>query len=388
MSARFPGLLSHRLAALVLAVSSVACTPTLPTALPTAAVAVAPTRTATLAPPNIVTPGAATATETPTASPAPPSPTPTPCQSTTCMLPAPHAVLARPIGPGGVIYPDRTYPYGSTQGGLREPHHGIEFGNPAGTAVLSAADGVVVFAGVDTGAEFISPQPGFYGNVVVLEHALGLDLPVFTLYAHLRRIDVAVGQTIARDTQLGEVGQTGIAIGPHLHFEVRVGANTYAHTRNPELWLAPLRSRGQDWGALAGIVVDADGVRLRDVAIVIRAVDVDDSFSDKYLTTYGGLTNNGDDLLRENFAIGDLPPGVYRVGVNGVRTVIETVTVAPGLVTLVRFTIEPLPPTATPDPNASSTPDPNASPTPDLLASSTAEPNASPTAELLPTHTP
>lgn len=326
--------------------------------LPTAAVATAAaTRTATLPPPLVAsaTPGAPTSTLPATITLAPP--TPTPCADAVCVLPAPHAVFMRPIGGDGNIYPDRTYPYGSTQGGPREPHHGVEFFNPAGTPVLAAAAGRVVFAGSDAEATSISPQPGFYGNVVVVEHEVaGVTVPVFTVYAHLRRVDVAVDQTVAAGDQLGEVGQTGIAIGPHLHFEVRVGDNTYASTRNPELWLTPLRSRGQDWGALVGIVVGPDGERLRDVSVVVRPEAVADSVVDKYLTTYSGLDNNGDDLLNENFGLADLPPGTYRVGVNGVQTVIQTVTVAPGSVTVVRFTVEPLPPTETPDPRATRTP--------------------------------
>ncbi len=325
--------------------------------LPTAAVAtVAATRTATLPPPLVASATSVAPSLTPPATASQAPPTPTPCADIVCVLPAPHAVLMRPIGGGGNIYPDRTYPYGSTQGGPREPHHGVEFFNPAGTPVLAAAAGRVVFAGSDAEATSISPQPGFYGNVVVLEHRVaGVEAPVFTLYAHMRRVDVVLDQTVATGDQLGEVGQTGIAIGPHLHFEVRVGANTYSSTRNPELWLTPLRSRGQDWGALVGIVVGPDGERLRDVSVVVRPQAVSDSVVDKYLTTYSGLDNNGDDLLDENFGLGDLPPGTYRVGVNGVQTAIQTVTVAPGSVTVVRFTIEPLPPTETPDPRATPT---------------------------------
>lgn len=335
-----------------------ACTPTPPGQLPTAAVATAAaTRTATLAPPPVVTPSAPTDLPTPAPTLPPATATPTPCASVACVVPAPHAVFARPIASGGSIYPDRTYPYGSTQSGLREPHHGVEFFNPAGTVVLAAADGTVVFAGSDDGSSALGPQPAFYGNVVVVEHDLPMiDVPVYTLYGHLRRIDVSAGQVVLTGQPLGEVGQTGVAIGPHLHFEVRVGANTYASTRNPELWLAPLYSRGRNWGALAGSVVGPDGERLRGITVVVRAVDVVDSVTDKYLTTYGGELNNGDDVLDENFAIGDLPPGTYRVGVNGMRTVIETVTIAPDSVTLVRFTIEPPPPTETPDPNGTPTP--------------------------------
>ena len=48
-----------------------------------------------------------------------------------------------------------------------------------------------------------------------------------TLYAHQSSIAVSVGQSVGRGDVIGYVGQTGLAAGPHLHFEVRVGGKTY-----------------------------------------------------------------------------------------------------------------------------------------------------------------
>ncbi|MET1115619.1 MAG: peptidoglycan DD-metalloendopeptidase family protein [Comamonas sp.] len=87
-------------------------------------------------------------------------------------------------------------------------HNGTDFAAPTGTAVRTVADGVVDFAGVQNG----------YGNVVFVKHP---DNNV-TVYAHLSRIDVRQGASVAQGSTIGAVGSTGWATGPHLHFEVRV----------------------------------------------------------------------------------------------------------------------------------------------------------------------
>jgi len=88
-------------------------------------------------------------------------------------------------------------------------HLGTDFAAPSGTPVRSVGDGVVDFAGQQNG----------YGNVVMIKHR-GNDT---TVYAHLSKINVTRGQKIAQGQNVGLVGQTGWATGPHLHFEFRVG---------------------------------------------------------------------------------------------------------------------------------------------------------------------
>ena len=146
-----------------------------------------------------------------------------------------HFILRRPIKPNANDSVDKTYRYASTANGTREPHHGVEFLNKFGTPVYAAADGVVVFAGPDNKAIY-SPWQNFYGNLIVLKH----EDDLYTLYAHLSKIDVQAGDIVHVGEQIGEVGQTGVAIGSHLHFEVRQGnVQDYFATRNPELWLVP-----------------------------------------------------------------------------------------------------------------------------------------------------
>ena len=87
-------------------------------------------------------------------------------------------------------------------------HKGVDYGAPSGTPVRAVGDGTVDFAGQQNG----------YGNVVEIRHSNERS----TLYAHLSRIDVTRGQHIEQGQNLGAVGATGWATGPHLHFEVKL----------------------------------------------------------------------------------------------------------------------------------------------------------------------
>jgi len=87
-------------------------------------------------------------------------------------------------------------------------HNGTDFAASTGTPARTIGDGVVEFAGVQNG----------YGNVVFVKHRNSLE----TVYAHLSKINVQVGQAVTQGQTIGLVGMTGWATGPHLHFEVRV----------------------------------------------------------------------------------------------------------------------------------------------------------------------
>ena len=280
--------------------------------------------------------------------------TPTP-RSTATLCPncplRPHYWLERPIGPDGVNYVDPTYRYGDTQNGAREPHHGVEFFNPEGTPLRAVANGTVVVAGNDW-KEVYGRGLYFYGTLVVLQlDQRYRDQPVYALYGHLSELSVQVGQKVRTGDVIGKVGASGVALGPHLHLEVRVGKNDYYSTRNPELWLKPLNYNGTGWGGLAGIVRDTSGTPLSRHTVVIRSLNIDyDEPITKYVATYAEESLNGDDELRENFGIGDLPPGTYEVAVNTTKLYREVVVVAPGQLSFVQFTVNPVPPTPTPTP--------------------------------------
>lgn len=99
----------------------------------------------------------------------------------------------------------------------RRFHSGTDFRGKPGTPVVAAGAGVVTFCG----------RMGGYGNMVEIDHGGG----VITRYAHLRRIETKKNATVTAGLQIGQVGSTGRATGPHLHFEVRLdGAPVSATT--------------------------------------------------------------------------------------------------------------------------------------------------------------
>lgn len=87
-------------------------------------------------------------------------------------------------------------------------HSGIDIDAPTGTPVRAAADGTVTEASMNAG----------YGREIIIDH--GHD--VMTIYGHLSVMSVVAGQHVVRGQVIGNVGQTGRATGPHLHYEVRV----------------------------------------------------------------------------------------------------------------------------------------------------------------------
>jgi murein DD-endopeptidase MepM/ murein hydrolase activator NlpD len=91
---------------------------------------------------------------------------------------------------------------------IERPHEGIDVSAPAGTPIEAPAAGVVISAGWEAG----------YGNCVVLDHGFG----VVTKYAHASRLLVRAGQHVKRGERIALVGSTGLATGPHLHYEVHV----------------------------------------------------------------------------------------------------------------------------------------------------------------------
>jgi murein DD-endopeptidase MepM/ murein hydrolase activator NlpD len=90
--------------------------------------------------------------------------------------------------------------------GRSRPHLAVDYGAPTGTPVQAVANGTVIFAGWNEG----------YGNLVQIKHSGGLT----TGYAHLSRIapGIRAGKSVDQGERIGNVGQTGLATGPHLHY--------------------------------------------------------------------------------------------------------------------------------------------------------------------------
>jgi murein DD-endopeptidase MepM/ murein hydrolase activator NlpD len=148
-------------------------------------------------------------------------------------------------------------------------HHGVDIVNPRGTPILAAADGTVFYAGDDLTTLFGS-QNNYYGRLVVIQHNfLSSDgQPVYTLYGHMDQVVVQAGQQVHEGDRIGTVGATGVALGPHLHLEVRIGdPYSFEATRNPELWIRPYPR----YGTLAGRVTDENGNILNQVTLNVES---------------------------------------------------------------------------------------------------------------------
>jgi len=126
-----------------------------------------------------------------------------------------------PLGlpfPGSITstFGHRENPFG---GSNVETHKGLDIKGPFGGEVKAMAKGEVEFAGVKGG----------YGNCIILKHGNGFE----TLYGHLSKILVSVGQQIDIGQQIGNIGSTGRSTGPHLHYEVHRNGQKI----NPEAFL-------------------------------------------------------------------------------------------------------------------------------------------------------
>jgi murein DD-endopeptidase MepM/ murein hydrolase activator NlpD len=116
-----------------------------------------------------------------------------------------------------------TSPFGDTRvnissGGTR-PHMGLDIGASTGTPVIAPGDGIVTSAAWE--AE--------YGRLVCIDHGHGFA----TMFGHLKEIHVKAGDKIRMGQIIGTVGTSGVATGPHLHYEVRI----YGRPVNPTLYL-------------------------------------------------------------------------------------------------------------------------------------------------------
>jgi len=255
-------------------------------------------------------------------------------------LPLKTTWFRRPIGFEDNPFIDQTYRYGSTMGGNFQQHQGVEFNNPDGTAVRAIGAGTVVYAGpAEAGA-----------LTVAIKHdstlrAAGQRLRIYSVYYHNSALMVHLGQRVAEGTQISRVGNTGRATNDHLHLEVHAAATDDVHlivdslerypryTTNPELWIEPIPGTG----VVAGVVRDDLGRPIPQARIygLVKFDPVETPYS--FAETYGDRAH-GHPAYDEDFAVSDVPPGTYVLGVeiNGQR-IYRTVTVYPGRLSWVNF---------------------------------------------------
>lgn len=242
-----------------------------------------------------------------------------------------HFYFARPIAADEINWPLANYRYGGVFF-KNITHTGVDIPAKAGTIVIASGPGTVVWAdwGLFSGTPDNYSDP--YGRAVAIRHDFGYQAqPLYTVYAHMREIYVANGQWVDTGTPLGEVGDTGVTTGPHLHLEVRLGENSFYYTFNPELWIAP----PQGWGVLAGHVMQTDKENLHSTPVKIRSLETNREWE---VNTYGPEAVNPDPYYNENMVISDLPAGHYRVSIlySGTEKSLE-IEILPGQITYFTF---------------------------------------------------
>ncbi len=219
-----------------------------------------------------------------------------------------HFFFTRPIAADQVNWPAADYRYGGVFFGRDIVHTGVDIPSPEGTPILAAGPGTVVWAGwglfLETPGDITDP----YGLAVAIRHDFGYnDRQLYTIYAHMSEMNAIVGQHVKTGEIVGYVGTTGATTGPHVHFEVRFPHNSFFYTYNPELWIAP----PQGWGVLAGRIVNERDELIQQMEILVAPERASRTFTAR---TYGkGGAVNSDPYYQENFALGDLPAGIYKV---------------------------------------------------------------------------
>lgn len=247
-----------------------------------------------------------------------------------------HFYFARPIAADNVNWPLAEYRYGGVFFAPNIVHTGVDIDAAEGAPILAAGAGTVVSADWGLFTEVPGNEADPYGKAVVVRHDFGYKgQPLFTIYAHMSEIIAIEGQRVETGDVLGLVGATGAVTGPHLHFEVRLGGNSFYSTYNPELWMAP----PQGWGVLVGRITDEKGNLLNQYSVEVRPLPSEVPL--RRVITYAKESVNSDPYYQENLVLSDLPAGIYKVVMNYKEKDVQTfVEIFPGQITYFTFTDE------------------------------------------------
>jgi murein DD-endopeptidase MepM/ murein hydrolase activator NlpD len=238
-----------------------------------------------------------------------------------------HFYFARPIAADQVNWPLADYRYGGVFT-AHFVHTGVDIDAPYGTPILAAGPGTIVWANWGLLTEDPGNRSDDYGEAVVIRMDFGFEnQQLYTVYAHMSQIVAVIGQHVNTGDVIGLVGQTGHATGPHVHFEVRLGYNSFYDTYNPELWMAP----PQGWGVLVGNISDNSGMTLQQLEVYVQNIITNKTLIVK---TYGPGPVNHDPYYDENLTLSDLPAGEYKVYFNYEGKIVQDwMRIYPGQVT-------------------------------------------------------
>jgi murein DD-endopeptidase MepM/ murein hydrolase activator NlpD len=217
-----------------------------------------------------------------------------------------HFYFARPIAADQVNWPLPNYRYGGVFF-QNVVHTGVDIDAPTGTPILAAGPGTVVWSDWGLFRETPGDRTDPYGLAVVVRMDFGYkNRQLYSVYAHMSKLIAIPGQHVDTGDVLGLVGSTGATTGPHVHFEIRWGVNSFHHTYNPELWMAP----PEGWGVLVGRVADTKDNTLQQVEITVQDTQ---SGQTRTVNTYGPGPVNADPYYNENMVLGDLPASLYKM---------------------------------------------------------------------------
>lgn len=242
-----------------------------------------------------------------------------------------HFYLDRPIGVDSVNWPLPEYRYGYEESETENPHTGVDIDAPLHTPILAAADGKVVFTGYGL-ALGKGNKKDPYGLAVVIRHSFAFEgNSILTVYAHMEKITVAVGDYVKAGQQIGKVGITGNTSGPHVHFEVRLEKEDKYTIQNPELWMSP----PIDSGILVGQIKDDYGYFMTGKEIWVKSASGEKNWT---IYTYASQTMNNDAYYNENLVLSDLPAGQYEITfLNNYKYNKFTFKISPGAVTCITY---------------------------------------------------
>jgi TP901 family phage tail tape measure protein len=205
---------------------------------------------------------------------------------------------------GGFVMPTRS---GRNKGnyGAKGPlwslgyHTGLDFSGDVGTDILSVANGTVSSTGTS----------GPYGNHIVIRHTKDL----ISMYAHLSKMLVGIGDKVSKGQHIGEMGATGNVTGPHLHLEM--GSGTYKNATNPLKYLLGM-------GAVGGedIKIEGQGARTLTEAIkmassagqgtVEELTDLMTNGAESVYTPFNGRKFGGSMTMNKPYLVGENGPEV------------------------------------------------------------------------------
>ncbi len=196
-----------------------------------------------------------------------------------------------------------SYLYAETNFGY--PHRGVDIPMAVGDSVYSVGDGWAYELGY---------EPEGCGKYIMLQSEWRGE-KVWYLYCHLSRADfISAGDSVRIGDLIGLAGSTGNSTGPHLHFEIRIRtphSGRYGNRRNPELWFA-MNGMGAIYGRIPGV---PDGTRV-DISPDPKPRPPYTTYSYTLTYTFDGFIGS-DDVYQENYAIGDVKPGVYSIDALG-----------------------------------------------------------------------